>query len=214
LTDKPIKLYPTTLLLSNDSEPKAIKVKGTLRRVEDVAEVGPHANTNRTLTAPTLPAPTKAKAKVQAKAHAPLVKKRAKANPTLEPKETAIPPKTPVLTVVAPITTLALVSNALLKKKDKRQRFTNKPTKTSSLMRPSWNSPNQSCLSSTPNPFLTHTLSLGGRLTRTQQTMQNKQSTVKMVRDTLKKTTRRRENRKPPSALRPTLYGLCAFACS
>jgi hypothetical protein len=100
-----------------------------------VAEIGPHVHTNRTLLAPTLTDPTKAKVKVQAKAHAPKVRRKEKAKPTPATKATALPTKTPALTVEAPATTHAIAINVWQKRRDKQQQFINKRIKISSLMR-------------------------------------------------------------------------------
>ena len=111
------RLSPTTLPLSEDPATKAQRVKVVLTKVKDV-------EAQETLVPPTPTrrldhATTVTKAKAIPTAHTT----KAKAKTTLPPATLAIanPNSTLALTVVAPVTTLVIVSNALLMTSLKQQ---------------------------------------------------------------------------------------------
>jgi hypothetical protein len=95
-----------------------------------------------------------------------------------------------VLTVVAPVTALATASNALLMR-NQRQRQSNKQTRTSSLMKPLWNSVNQFFLPTYPILHSLPTLPVGGSKTPMgQQTVMRSLRTKKRIQTTHKATQR------------------------
>ena len=111
------RLSPTTLPLSEDPATKAQRVKVVLTKVKDVEAqetLVPPNPTRRLVHATTV---TTAKATLTAHTT------KAKAKTTLPPATLAIanPNSTLALTVVAPVTTLVIVSNALLMTSLKQQ---------------------------------------------------------------------------------------------